>query len=846
MVGDLDAVDRLPRRVPVPSLRPRLEQCVPTGVALEDGVRVVVMRDEGGVGDALLKRLDKAGVHALALDPDLPVDELLARLDGWCADGPVAGVYWLAALDDEGPHDMLDLAGWREAVRRRVKNLYATLHRLVTEQDGTPFLVTGTRLGGFHGYADTGATAPLGGAVTGFAKAYKRERPDALVKAVDFPSSRKTAALADLLVEETLRDPGCIEVGHEGGRRWTVGLVEAPFPPQDAPLPGATRLDADSVVLVTGAAGGIVAAITADLAKSSAGTFHLLDLTPEPDAGDPDLVAYLTDRDGLRSALAERMREHGERPTPVAIERQLSRLERSAAALTAIDAVRDAGGSAHYHQVDLTDGDQVASVVDEVRRADGRIDVLLHAAGLDVSRSLADKEPREFDLVLDVKVDGWFNLLHAARDLPIGAVVAFSSVAGRFGNVGQTDYAAANDLLCKVTSSLRRTRPEVRAIAIDWTAWSGIGMATRGSIPKVMEMAGVEMLAPEIGVAWIRRELTAHPARGEVVVAGALGRMAEGLHPSGGLDVTTLPGPGASPMVGEVVSADATDGLTVRTVLDPRRQPFLDHHRIDGTAVLPGVMGMEAFAEVARLLVPDHHVVAVEDVDFARPLKFYRDEPRTITITALLEPAGDDLVARCRLQAERTLPGSSVLQVTTHFTGSVRLSRQPARSDQVRPVPTGHGHPVGPEQVYRLYFHGPAYQVVGESWRDDGAAAGRLAVALPADRDPAQAPLLMGPRLAELCFQTAGVWEAGREGRMALPAHVDRLEVLDEDSVGAGTVEGAVALARPAGAPGSYDCEVVDPEGHVLLRMAGYRTVPLPGDLDEDVRMPLRAAMAED
>ena len=109
-------------------------------------------------------------------------------------------------------------------------------------------------------------------------------------------------------------------------------------------------------------------------------------------------------------------------------------------------------------------------------------------------------------------------------------------MAGRFGNAGQTDYSAANDLLCKITSSLRRTRPDTRAIALDWTAWGGIGMATRGSIPKIMEMAGVEMLPPEAGVAWIRRELTSHRFRGEVVVAGALGRMAAGYHPTGGLD----------------------------------------------------------------------------------------------------------------------------------------------------------------------------------------------------------------------------------------------------------------------------------------------------------------------
>ena len=53
------------------------------------------------------------------------------------------------------------------------------------------FLISATRLGGQHGYDEAGAIAPLGGAVTGFTKAYKRERPDALVKAVDFEAGAR-------------------------------------------------------------------------------------------------------------------------------------------------------------------------------------------------------------------------------------------------------------------------------------------------------------------------------------------------------------------------------------------------------------------------------------------------------------------------------------------------------------------------------------------------------------------------------------------------------------------------------------------------------------------------------
>ena len=69
---------------------------------------------------------------------------------------------------------------------------------------------------------------------------------------------------------------------------------------------------------------------------------------------------------------------------------------------------------------------------------------------------------------------------------------------------------------------------DTRGIAIDWTAWAGIGMASRGSIPKMMEVAGIDMLPPEIGVPVVRRELTAAGPGGEVLVAGALGVLLDG------------------------------------------------------------------------------------------------------------------------------------------------------------------------------------------------------------------------------------------------------------------------------------------------------------------------------
>ena len=108
-------------------------------------------------------------------------EELTARLDTFVTDGPISGVYWLPALDAEPPIGELDLAGWRELLRRRVKLLYLTMHHLGEAFGGSgTFLLSATRLGGRHGYDSGGAEAPMGGAVTGFTKAFKRENPDAL------------------------------------------------------------------------------------------------------------------------------------------------------------------------------------------------------------------------------------------------------------------------------------------------------------------------------------------------------------------------------------------------------------------------------------------------------------------------------------------------------------------------------------------------------------------------------------------------------------------------------------------------------------------------------------------
>ncbi len=822
-------------------LRPGLDQCRETGIELGPESRVLVMLDDGGVGSSLVKKLEGLGVDVLAVDGAPSAEDLIDRVEKWRAADPVQGIYWLPGLDVEDPVTDMDLAAWREALRVRVKLLYALLRHLY-DDIGRPatFLVSATRLGGNHGYDSSGATAPMGGGVVGITKTFKRERPDALVKAVDFAPSRKTAALADVLIAETERDPGVVEVGRpDDDRRITVALQETGLP---EPATG-MELGTDSVFVVTGAAGSIVSAIVADLARVSGGTFHLLDLAPEPDADDPDLAVFATDVDGLKRDIFERLQRTEERATPAMVDKELAAIERRQAALSAIRAVEAAGGTAHYHSVDLRDGGAVAVVTDAIA-AHGAVDVLIHAAGLEVSRLLPDKEPAEFDLVFDVKADGWFNLLRGLADSPIGASVVFSSIAGRFGNAGQTDYSAANDLLCKSTSGLGSTRPDTIGLAVDWTAWGDIGMATRGSIPTVMRAAGIDMLPAAAGIPFIRRELIADGTTRELVVAGRLGVLTEEWDEAGGLDlradgpVGSRVGPQQAAMITGVSADTLADGLVATARLDPAAEPFLADHRIDGTPVLPGVMGVEAFAEVARLLHPERVVTAIEDIDFLAPFKFYRDEPRELKVVARFTLDGDDILARCRMVGERTLATSDEPQVTVHFTATVRLSAE--ANDAAGRDPTPPGATVVPAaDIYRIYFHGPAYQVLAEAWPTAAGAAGRLVDSLPPDHS-APAATVTDPRLVELCFQTAGVLEIATTAAMALPSHIDRLVLRSRLEAATGPVQ---ALVHPTG-DGGFDAAVVDGDGNVLLELGGYRTIELPGGLDDELVAPLRDGMA--
>jgi len=122
--------------------------------------------------------------------------------------------------------------------------------------------------------------------------------------------------------------------------------------------------------------------------------------------------------------------------------------------------INDAGGAAEGRELNVTDAQAVAEGVKAVHEAHGRLDILVNNAGITRDKLLVRMKPEDWDLVLDINLDGVFKVTQPVAKLMMrqrsGRIVNVASVVGLMGNAGQTNYAASKAGLIGFTKSLAR------------------------------------------------------------------------------------------------------------------------------------------------------------------------------------------------------------------------------------------------------------------------------------------------------------------------------------------------------------------------------------------------------
>ncbi len=152
-----------------------------------------------------------------------------------------------------------------------------------------------------------------------------------------------------------------------------------------------------------------------------------------------DKVAIITgSAQGIGLATALRFAAEGARVVVSDIGQQ--RVDQAVAAIVA------QGGQAIGAVVDVTDRLAIDAMVEKVKAAWGRIDVLINNAGITKDARLAKMSSAQFDAVIAVNLKGVFECTQAVAETMTaqgsGSIVNASSVVGLYGNFGQTNYAA--------------------------------------------------------------------------------------------------------------------------------------------------------------------------------------------------------------------------------------------------------------------------------------------------------------------------------------------------------------------------------------------------------------------
>lgn len=602
--------------------------------------------------------------------------------------GTVSGIIHLAALS--APPMPKTLAEWHQSTQADVKSLFHLLQSCGTDSSNRPrHVLAASLLGGHFGREEGDGGLASGGGNSGLLKTLAAEWLGIQAKAIDFDPRLSAAEIAQAIVQELLTAEERVEVGYPGGKRTVFQTVLAPFSTHSQPL----IPTADWVVLLTGGARGI----TAEVAKGflvPGMKLIIVGRSPEPGSESPATLG-IEEIAQLRQILLEQARQAGESPTPVQIEAKLQQVLRDRTIRQNLQVFRQYA-QVEYHAVDVTQEEAFGGLIQGIYRQYGRLDAAIHGAGIIEDKLIADKHLDSFERVFNTKADSAFLLSRYLQPESLKLLVFFGSVAGRYGNRGQGDYAAANEVVNRLAWQLDRRWPATRVVTLNWGPWDTTGMASE-SVKRQFRERGIVPISLAAGCQFFLEELRAGRKGDVEIIAGEGPWFAEEETPISHPFVLFQSQPQLQP--------NNTVILEHTFTLESDR--YLVDHQLDGKPVLPATAAIEWFAEMVQAAWPEWIVSNICNLKVLRGLVLHSEVGQRVRFQAKASSHAD---------SESLQVAVELLEVPTQrpfYQASVLL--QPALREP--PTESGFslssGTPLDPQIAYRDYlFHGSCLQLI--------------------------------------------------------------------------------------------------------------------------------------
>ena len=480
------------------------------------------------------------------------------------------------------------------------KHLHADLNEF-GKTNRAAFL-TVSRMDGMLGHGKRGNVSVVGGGLPGLVKCLNLEWSPVFCRAIDIEPAFKNKEIANHIFSEWHdANSGTVEVAISEEGRKTIGVEK------EQVAAGQTvdsKITKDSVFFVSGGAKGVTAKCVVEMAKTFSCKFILLGRSSIE--GDiPAFAKKENDEGVLKRLIMEDLKAKGEKPNLAVVKNTYKDIAAKKEIFDTLEKIKNFGGQVKYLKGDVTNFSSFSNGLKEATKEFGKVTGLIHGAGRLADKYIQDKSEQDFENVLSVKLDGLLSLLMSVDLNSLEHLVLFSSVAGFYGNVGQTDYAIANEILSKAALLFKTNHPKTHVSAINWGAWDS-GMVS-GELKAQFEAAGVVLVNSKGGPAMMINELqTKYEGQAQMIIGGTL--------PAGVSHLGPL----------------KTHKVQRHLKLDDN--PFLMHHVIQGKAVLPVVNAVGWMAQTAEKLYPDYRVFQVQNTKLFKGIVFDGNQKDDYTV----------------------------------------------------------------------------------------------------------------------------------------------------------------------------------------------------------------------
>lgn len=800
----------------------------------------LVTADEQGVANCLIEQLRHRGAQPILLSREdcLSLKAMTSRVEqGRQQHGPVRGIVHLAGLQQQV--EATNLTEWRYYTWLHSKVLFHLLKLCGADLQEAAHgrVVSASLMGGYFGRHNQSGVPSSGGS-GGLLKTMVNEWPNVHGKSLDFSaslSSEETAAF----IEQELRLPGGrIEVGYPQGQRTVFRTVSAPHSFASSSQNLNWQPSSDWVVMATGGARGITSEILLELSSFGC-TLILLGRSPLPETEDPETEG-VSSVAALRKIFLTRFRSQGLMPTPVQIEQQIKQLLNAREIHNRLRQFRQRGAKVEYLSVDVSNGQAFSNTINRIYDRYGRLDFVVHGAGLILDKLIQDKTPEAFNRVFDTKVDSAFILSRQLRPAGLKGIVFFSSVAGRYGNRGQCDYAAANEVMNRIAWQLRWRWPHTRTVAINWGPWDSTGMAS-DEVKQQFRTRGIEPIPLPGGCKFFYDELRYGDANAVEVIAGA-GPWEEDEQEKGQL-VTPQKGVNKQQDIEHQNVASSTPQrfplITAAPALMPDSTVILDHrltlehdlyltdHRLDNKPVLPAAAALEWMAEFVQAAWPEWVVSEVRDLRVMKGIVLQDEAGCSVRLRAKASSHADASALQVTVDMvdpERNLP---------FYRGHVILRPALLSPPFVNCTSLGEASSLEVTEAYQKYlFHGKRFQLVNafegispqgiDAWVEPSHPSNWMGPSVQARLD-ANSHWLFDPGLLDVPPQLAIVWSRMHHDTTALPTKFGT--VVRYDSAPSSMPLRCLFRINSADATScNYDAWYVDANGAVYLQMQNIQS----------------------